>query len=247
MITQTLLDLSFLIKTVPVTAASSITPASFTGLTNWYKADSFSLSDGTAIGGTGNEWLDQSGNANDLTQPTSGNRPVYKTSIVNSKPVIRFTAGSGHFLILPTVSLPSDFTVVAIASVTGDSQLLGNDSQNMQVRIKRSGANTLSLYFGNVDTVSSTLTNAANTFRYLQWSRFNDSSGAIHFRENASFVSQTTNDPGSPATLNRVGVTSFGGNLDGDIAELCIYTSGMVGTDSDSLYNNYFKSKYGLP
>ena len=51
--------------------------------------------DASAITGLNNNdpvatWSDRSGNGNDATQATATNRPLYKTNIVNGKPVVRF-------------------------------------------------------------------------------------------------------------------------------------------------------------
>ena len=61
-------------------------PSTITGCKLWLKADSLALSDGAAV----STWPDSSGLSNDATQATAGNKPIYKTSIVNGKPVVRF-------------------------------------------------------------------------------------------------------------------------------------------------------------
>ncbi len=62
------------------------TPASITGLQWWLKADSLALSDGDAV----SSWSDSSGNGYTATQGTGANQPIYKASILNGKPVVRF-------------------------------------------------------------------------------------------------------------------------------------------------------------
>lgn len=52
------------------------------------------LNDGDGV----QTWADISRNANDATQATSANRPVYKTSIQGGCPVVRFTKSSTHFM-----------------------------------------------------------------------------------------------------------------------------------------------------
>jgi hypothetical protein len=52
------------------------------------------LNDGDGV----QTWPDISRNANDATQATSGNRPVYKTAIQGGCPVVRFTKASTHYL-----------------------------------------------------------------------------------------------------------------------------------------------------
>ena len=52
----------------------------------WVAADDLSLSDADPVV----TWVDRSGSGNDLSAATTGQRPVYKTSIINSLPVVRF-------------------------------------------------------------------------------------------------------------------------------------------------------------
>ena len=41
------------------------------------------------------QWNDQSGSANHRTQGTAGNRPTFKTNILNSQPILRFDGAGG--------------------------------------------------------------------------------------------------------------------------------------------------------
>jgi len=75
-------------------AASTKEPDEISGLLLWYKADSISgLYDNDKV----SQWDDQSGNDNHATQGTSDYQPIYKTSILNGKPVVRFD-GSNDFM-----------------------------------------------------------------------------------------------------------------------------------------------------
>lgn len=59
-----------------------------TGLFLWLKADEITgLNDTNPI----TTWADSSTEGNDATQATAGNRPIYRTSIINSLPAVRFT------------------------------------------------------------------------------------------------------------------------------------------------------------
>src|SRR6185503_18751932 len=62
-------------------------PSDISGLKIWLKADAGAgSSDGDPVG----TWTDQSGTSHDFTQATSGKKPLYKTNIQNSLPVVRF-------------------------------------------------------------------------------------------------------------------------------------------------------------
>jgi hypothetical protein len=52
----------------------------------------------TTVGGAVSQWNDKSGKGRNATQPTSGNRPTYQSSVQNSRNVIRFNAASSQFL-----------------------------------------------------------------------------------------------------------------------------------------------------
>lgn len=66
-----------------------ITPDQIFGLQLWLKADAITgLSDGDAL----TTWADSSGNACNPTQADAALKPVYKTGILNSLPVVRFDA-----------------------------------------------------------------------------------------------------------------------------------------------------------
>src|SRR5206468_584290 len=55
----------------PAEPAAAASGPSLPNMVVWWKADSFSLSDGTAVGNTGTEWVDSSGNGFTATQATS--------------------------------------------------------------------------------------------------------------------------------------------------------------------------------
>lgn len=79
-------------------------PSDLSGLQAWWKADSLALTDGAAVA----SWSDSSGNSRSAAQGTAGARPVYKTSILNGKPVVRFDGVDDN--------LP--FTASSLTSVT---------------------------------------------------------------------------------------------------------------------------------
>ena len=55
-------------------------------LVMWLDASSLSLSNNDPV----SVWGDVSGNANDATQPTATNQPLFKTNQINGKPAIIF-------------------------------------------------------------------------------------------------------------------------------------------------------------
>jgi hypothetical protein len=70
-------------------------PSDIDGLVMWLKADAIT---GLVNNDPVTTWEDQSASgANDVTQATAGFKPVYKTNIINGKPVVRFD-GTDDFL-----------------------------------------------------------------------------------------------------------------------------------------------------
>ena len=63
----------------------AFSPLSISGCVEWLKADSLSLSDSDPV----SSWTDSSGNSNTATA-TLTSRPLYRTGIINSLPVLRF-------------------------------------------------------------------------------------------------------------------------------------------------------------
>lgn len=243
-----------------------IVPASFSGLAAHWKADSFSLADGTGVGGAGNEWIDQVGNANHHgrnSDPTF--QPLFKTNIQNGKPGILFTWTTGsfatqHFLDLSNGSdansiVPAgDYTVMAVTqpsniSTTAGGTLIGNAyTANYALYLPPGTTDTTFHIYDSVgtpaDIASNTYSNQLNVTGAYFWIR---SGGKIYFRLN-----NTDQGGGSNVNAGRFnyfanvavgGVQRYGGY----IFEVCIYTAARSGAECDSLYNSYLKPKWGLP
>jgi hypothetical protein len=67
--------------------AAAFSPTDIAGLKLWLDASQITgLNDGDAVA----TWSDVSGNGRDFTQGTASARPIYKTAILNGKPVVRF-------------------------------------------------------------------------------------------------------------------------------------------------------------
>src|SRR3990167_3932393 len=93
---------------------TGVQPDSISGLQLWLKADAITgLNDGDSV----TTWTDSSGNSNDATQSTAANKPIYKTSIINSKPVLRFD-GSNDQMNVPALS-GTAMSIITVASKTG--------------------------------------------------------------------------------------------------------------------------------
>lgn len=239
-----LTDIAFLARSN--SAAGAVTPTSYANLMAWWKADSLSLSDATPVGNIGTEWISSDASVNQLANPTAGQRPLYKTSIINGQPVVRFD-GSDDFLFMSAALalLTSDYTFIVIGTAPSgtDGQFIGYSS-NVQFRINRAGANQISQFLGVAEVISITMSNASTSARQMGWRRNGTS---IKLRENKTDITSGSPTDGTSFTVDRVGKTSFGGQLNGDIGEIVIYNAFRSNAEMDALYDGYFKPKWGLP
>lgn len=110
----------------------------------WLKSGEISsLVDGDDI----TTWSDVSGNSNDVSQPTTALTPVYKTSILNGFPVVRFEKSNGRlrktsFTDFPTSAITAIYVnknaessegVLSYASSASDNNFLLFSSNNLQM------------------------------------------------------------------------------------------------------------------
>lgn len=219
-------------------------PRTITGLKQWYKADAGALDasdvaitvDGTAV----KTWQDQSGNADHATQLTALNRPTWKASIQNSKPVVRF--GGSHLLETGGASGAQPVTIF----IVGKGSLSDANFQNMYgtgasgVYKNNTTANRLMIYGGTV-VADTTGPSIVSQFRVIcaqmnGASSFGRVDGAQVVAGNVgvgSFVS---------AVIGRSG--AGGQFFTGDIGELLVYTGAISGANI-TLIEGYLRTRWG--
>lgn len=199
-------------------------PSDIAGLDVWLKADSLALSDGDPVA----TWTDSSGNGNNATQGTSGNRPTLQTNELNALPVVRFD-GSDDFLVT-SYTPPGTHTLFVVyvrtsgsfvGNTTGDGPLFRNIN-----------------YWTNVNNSSITLTTSIGSGPNFLAA----SAGSVHLH-GVDITSFGTNNSASGSAIS-VGV-SLDGSYNGDIAELVYYNSVLGTTDRQSV-ESYLAAKYGL-
>lgn len=231
------------------TTAGGITdPTDVTNCELWLAADNIvGLNDGDAV----TTWSDASGNARDATQATAAKKPIYKTAIVNGEPIVRFD-GSDDVLALPNFltgfTAGEMFVVVKIdvdpPAASGQTGCWNFGSGARSHYPFTDG--TIYDHFGT-DTRKTTVdpTPALTSFRL-----YNAISASGEWTSNLNgtqlFTTATNTVGWSTAPL--VGQSSEGGGdfyLDGDIAELALYSRKVTTTERDDL-ESYFSTKYSL-
>ncbi len=221
-----------------VSLMTAFTPAAIPGLAAWWKADSFSLADGTAVGGAGNEWLDQSGSGNDLSQATAGSQPVFKTNIVNGKPVVRFDGVNDLLLMASelTYNGAQQFTVVIIGTNSNGAAFTGG-SDNTGIRQEFVTAYRMCGDTGCCDnTIAFTAPRTSFkmfTGRRSTWRENNQNRGGTGIFGQMKF--------------DRVGnVSDLSLPLNGDIAEIVLYSARLTDAEVDQIYTDYVTPNYGF-
>ncbi len=211
-------------------------------LARWYKSDSYSLSDGDIIGGTGRTWTDQTGGSN-AVQATVANRPVFKTAIFGSLPAIRFDPADNSFLTFNSIVLTGAFTVIAIAKCAGSTTFLGHTLANTWIRAHVSSSN-LDVYDSVNHPESDVFPTSMNTVRMLSWRR--SATGVFSFREQDISRGDVTPGALTGFTINQLGGNLLGGGGNAYLGELCVYIRKLTDMELDDLYNGYFKARWGL-
>jgi len=228
-----------------------------TGLFDATSGGSAVTTDGSAVA----RWEDQSGNARHFTQGTSNNRPVLKTSIQNSKNVVRFDGsndnmtGSNDLQFAPPVSM---FCVVSKRGGTAYQTIYGNG-------ILAGGVIGYGIWISdtsdNSGAFSSQYRNAgsANTNYYMatlpSTNTFFIGSCLIDSSTNKIFFNGSSEDSishaitGTPNQTVAIGMRYDGGAvnwaLNGDLAELLVYNSALSTTNRESV-RDYLNTKWAV-
>jgi hypothetical protein len=90
-------------------------PLQISGLLMWYKADSLGLNDGDSIA----TWADSGTRGANATQTIAGSKPIYKTNIINGKPVVRFD-GTDDYLNITSASFTGS-TIFVVGNPSGSA------------------------------------------------------------------------------------------------------------------------------
>lgn len=240
------------------TSGSGPTLSYTTGLTLWFKADALVLNDGDAV----TTWADSSGNGYDLSQSVAGEKPTYKTGILNGKPVVRFDGGDVLYRNSTALSLRAHSMFVVFRENTqvtsaGVFTLMSatNDYDSLDGFDYETSNN--SSWFGAIGSTSGS-----------PYSALVSGSGAAPWGVYSHVMATTTGTVykdgsagGTDSTFNQLDVNSFGGfimgghwigsaiyatlRLNGDVAELLWYNSNLAAGDRQTV-ERYLGAKYGI-
>lgn len=206
------------------------------GPSGWWDASSLNLADGTAVSSLD----DQSGNARTVSQGTAANRPLFKTAILNNKPVLRFDGTD--YLQVSGFTLNQPNTIFVVSSTTTDAaQPYVFDSANTSARhaMFAQSAVAFNTFAGSVAGVTENIPSS-----HAVWSLiFNGASSEVW----KNSVSKGVSNPGAHNLTGFTMGARFNGAQAhlGDIAEALIFNSALSGTDRGTV-ETYLRTKYGL-
>lgn len=226
------------------TANPTITPATYSGLQIWYKADSLGLSDGASV----SSWTDQSGNGRDLSQAVALTQPVFKSAGLNSRNSVRFTITQNLGLASAfSIASGGAYSILAVGQYTADCSIIGHTTDNNQVRVRRGGINqTSSFVNGGSEAISTTFARAIGDPFLGTWRR-NTSNQHSPVLSNGDLNGNGTITTAAAWRMTTLGGGSAGINLAGDISEFCLYNTLLTNQQMWNLFEYYFRSRWGLP
>ena len=233
-------------------AAPAFVPTDISGLALWLDASDettlFTDAGTTAVTADGDavyQWNDKSGNARHVSQTTAGNRPLYKTGVLNSKSVLRFDGTNDKLSVASYDSGASWTRFVVVNGTTGYGYQLATPIESY---IYVPGGAHFSATGVSGESQFDVTVSLTGAWKIL--SHRCDGTHAGHIsRNNGTDLTRGTvyasSNPGNPAsaTLN-IGGGGFA-PLAGDIAEVIFYDSVLSEANITSV-ESYLASKWGI-
>ena len=227
-------------------------------LTVWLDANKLSNSDGTNV----SSWTDQSGYSNTASAP-SGNEPVFHTNVLNSHPIIRFTAANNdYFRISDDASLkPAKISIFVVGSYTSNSGngdgwgpfVIKTDNYHWTngYGLARWDKNEKIAFFVNKynsNFISSSMSYNTST---IMSAVYDKSNVELFYNETSQGTDAYSSDISNSTNYLYVGVSSDDAGsgtkspLDGDIAEVIILKR-EVNKAERIIIDNYLSAKYSI-
>ena len=217
-------------------------PNKFGGLELWLDASQLTgLVNNDPLG----TWTDFSGKGNHATQGTAGFKPIYKTNIVNEKPIIRFDGIDDLMTCALTGSekAVTFFAVVYVMDTTDISNAIVGTNANGGLGFKISNTGKIELVkVGTILIGASTTSLGARVFKIVAGTY--SSSGAFAFYLNGAADGSGTNDQTLTAGLTtQIGRDAVQTPFEGDIAEILKFHRVLTSVEI-AYINSYLMNKY---
>ena len=254
------------------TTAAPFSPSDISGLQLWLDATTGlfdATSGGSAVTTDGSavaRWEDQSGNGNHATQGTSNNRPILKTSIQNSKNVVRFDGSNDRLTCGDVLDLgTNDISIFIVCKITnasaglvGKSRAAGNEKRYSLLRENSKLYFLSELQSGatNLNTYPEKTSDTSSAFRLLTASYKRLDGRYLRINKSATANVSSGNDTGSWNTAWEFLIGAYQNStgdsstifypLNGDICEIIVYIgTALTGTQRDNV-ETYLYDKWGI-
>jgi hypothetical protein len=221
----------------PTPTGTPFNPDDVSGLIRWYKADALSLSDGDPV----SSWPSSTG-TDSMQQATSGLQPLFKTPIVNGKPVVRFDGVNDYMDGATALNVPQSFTFIVVAHQLslGDNRVASGPPGPFQFNFGGSGN---AYVYGGAFLIDS---NDSSSGFHVYAGVINDPFSILY----TDGTPEATGDSGGAGSSwggTRLGTDPFGfayGHF--DLAEFCFYDHALPDADIQGLTQG-FRNKYAIP
>lgn len=222
----------------------STSPDSVSELTLWLKADTIDQTDESAV----NIWSDSSGRGN---QATAGTAPVYKTDIINGRPVVRFTQASSQFLNIATTlgdSADSKMTIFLVADpgsvCTSSNHCCGFATRNAGTGWTFSNNSSTSITYYHPGNSGDPNSNVSENFNIQVLHR---DALDVRIAVNGTLGSTVTTAGFNPAggANTHIGHEASNRYFGGDIAEIIVYDKALNDGNRQGV-ECYLSNKYTI-
>lgn len=221
-------------------------PANLTAILSnlklWLKADSFALADGNSV----TSWADSSGNGVAVNQGTAANQPLYKASVYNGRPAVRFDGVDDRLTL--TFPLPTDMTlfVVATPSTVTNSYMIAGTAAGQTPAIISQWSTRAYEYFSQVGSTERLLIQGVASGLNVLTVRQIGTTNLQIFYNGVLQISTTPTSGLTGSSFNFIGSTSAPASwYGGDIAEILTYNIPLSETDRISVECSLMK-KFGI-
>jgi hypothetical protein len=201
----------------------------------WLRADSLALNDGDAV----STWTDESGNGNNATGSGS-TRPLYKTNIVNGRPVVRGDGVDDYLTLSSNITISKNTTWFCVAkNISGGSYRVLIATDKFGLYSNSDLGNWIAFVNANINS-GQTL----SSFKLVE--AICRSATDVDVRTNGANLVN-----GNGSSFPARGGTRLFADPSGvqfanaDIAEILVYKKELYDTDL-ALVRSYLNSKYAL-
>lgn len=218
----------------------------------WLDASSLGLNNNDPV----DIWYDRSGNGNNASAPTPGQRPSFKTNYINGLPAVSFDAGNSNILNFDgNILVGTDLTATFVAArrVNGYQLFVGGTqnvtNRNMHIGWLNTGTGFLCNHWGNDiwTNVNGGAGSGVNSFGIFT-NRLGSTESAPQRRlyQNGLEIGNISN-PSQLLSYEGAGLASFLGTYyyNVDIAEVVFYAK-AINPAQHVILNTYLSAKYNI-